>query len=164
MAQRCKDSFSHNAWHAGEDYFRGGRVAVIDAGDEWLIAHVSDRDGTQNEIDLDWSSLMDGDDDLILADCTCERASAGHLCRHIAGVIQSMERDRNAPTIPGSFDLIVQLDTDVVFERTTAPHQGREKFSSTITVNPASEFLPSAPRSPASSQASAAAKAAIQRA
>lgn len=165
LAQRCKDTFSHHAWHAGEDYSRGGRVEVVEVGVEWLIAHVNDRDGTQNEVELDWSSLMDGDDDLILADCTCDRASAGHLCRHIAGVIRSMDRDRNAPTIPGSFDLTVQLDTDVFFEQTTAPpSQGREKFSSTITVNPASEFLPSAPRAPASSQASAAAKAAMQRA
>lgn len=168
LAQRCKNSFSHNAWRAGEDYSHGRRVRILEVDPAGLTADVTDRDGKRNEVDLDWSAVVDDYEDLVSANCTCDRAAEGHLCRHIAAVIQSLDRDAKVPNLPGTFDLAVELADELVYEQPpTNRRQLLERLSSSITVNPASgviETIPSGPRSPRAAPGPAPANAAAQHA
>jgi superfamily II DNA or RNA helicase len=140
LAQRCRRSFSGNAWHAGEDYSRQHRVEIVGVDPQGLAADVVDRDGTHHDVKLDWSEIRE---QIIDASCTCERAAEGYLCKHVAAVVQSVDRTPAMPRLPGNDDIDVMAVDDAFYEpRSATPRGVLQQLSSQITVSPATQFAP----------------------
>jgi superfamily II DNA or RNA helicase len=103
LADRCRASFSRNAWDLGEDLFRRRRVSIVDVDRDGMAADVVEG-GAMFEVELEWSTSSD---EFIDAICTCAKATAGSLCKHVAAVIQAAGRDPRVPRLAGSHNLLV---------------------------------------------------------
>ncbi|HVX14302.1 MAG TPA: DEAD/DEAH box helicase [Pirellulales bacterium] len=124
LAQRCRSSFSSSAWNAGEEYYRGRRVAILEVEREGLSADVFDRSGAGYEVNLEWSSPADK---YIEAICTCSLAATGKLCKHVAAVIHAIDRDTRVQHWPGTDNLLV-LPAEEFYEA-PPPLIGRKELS-----------------------------------
>ncbi|HET6884476.1 MAG TPA: SWIM zinc finger family protein [Pirellulales bacterium] len=153
LAQRCRESFSNSAWHAGEDYSRQRRVQILTIDRYGLVADVNDRDGTPNNVELDWSDIIDESDisdEIIDATCTCARAAEGHLCKHVAAVVQMIDRHPGAPRLPGTFDLtVLPVEEDFTEMPVATTRSILQQIGAPITVGAGSPFALERPLPPA---------------
>ncbi|HWB09522.1 MAG TPA: SNF2-related protein [Pirellulales bacterium] len=103
LSRRCESAFSSTTWRKGQDYWRQGRVSIVDIDRHALLAEVRGREGNY-QVEIDWGAV---EDEYLDCACNCQRGLDGFVCKHVAATIMHSDGDPRMPPIRGEGALAV---------------------------------------------------------
>ena len=101
LATRCGWEFSPSTKAKGGQYFRDGKVSLVETDARYVGANVQGSRRPPYEVSLDW----EGFGRAVLVSCSCPHFDSGDFCKHIWATILAADEAQITASIPGKGDV-----------------------------------------------------------